>query len=115
MSQTLGVIETVYLVGGNGTPIQIKAKIDSGAEKSSIDESLVDSLEPVNYIDEITITNANGQDIRKVIQLDMIIKGKRVSTEATIADREHLENKVLIGRETLSKTNFLINPNLEGN
>lgn len=112
----------------------LESKIDSGATTSSLHCSKIkvnrqtrkvsfvpldDSYEqytgqmitmPIHS--EIKVQSSNGQEqSRPLIKTDMIIKGKRVETFISLADREELDYPVLIGKDILSGR-FLIQAGL---
>ena len=88
----------------------LHARIDTGAGKSSIDIKVAERLGVGPVIKEKAIRNAHGREIRKVIQLEVELAGKRISAMFTIADRKDMRYKVLIGRNVLKKGNFLVDP-----
>ncbi len=103
----------------------ISVKIDSGATCSSMGVSWLhvdkknkkvsflplDKTYPqyVNkkftlpLIEEVSVQNSSGkQELRPLIKLDIIIKGKTYETFFSLASRRELEFPILIGRDALS-------------
>jgi len=100
----LGLIELVKI---NNTAV--KAKIDTGADKSSICKSLIKKLKLTPTGKKRTIRSSIGVEKRDIYLADLEIKGKRFKSEFTVAKREHLNYSVLIGKDVLKK-GFLIDP-----
>lgn len=106
----IGLIEPVMIHGKKQNAI-FKSKIDTGATKSSIDESLVPVLGLGPILGEKIIKNANGTEKRSVISVTVEIAGHTVTEQFTIADRAHMRYPILIGKNILRKGKFLIDPN----
>ncbi|MFH1591912.1 MAG: RimK/LysX family protein [Candidatus Woesearchaeota archaeon] len=100
----LGLIEKVRING-----VELKAKIDTGADRSSICRSMVDelNLEPTGK--KVKVRSSHGETKREVYSANLEIKGKILKTEFTIIDRNNLNYGILIGKNTL-KHGFLIDP-----
>ena len=56
------------------------------------------------------VKSAHGNKLRPVVEAKITIAGKTVKDKFTIADRDHMKYKALIGQNILKK-GFLINPN----
>ncbi len=112
----------------------IECKIDSGATTSSLHCSKIKidrKLKRVSFTpldksydqyegkmitlplhSEIKVQSSNGQEEpRALIKTDVIIKGKRIETFISLADRAELDYPVLIGKDILSGR-FLIQAGL---
>jgi len=91
----------------------VSARIDSGALRSSIDETLAQEL---GLLEENNILwrrryayrSASGRESRSVIGVTFKIAGRKIKTSASVANRSKLATAVLIGRNDLS--GFLVNP-----
>ena len=104
--KTISLIEDVRLEDG-----QIyKAKIDTGADSSSIDQKLVKRLGEKELLPPKTIRSALGRSQRPMIMLEIELGGQRIKKGFTISDRSALKYKVLIGKDILKKGEFLIDP-----
>lgn len=113
---------------------QIKAKIDTGARTSAVHafrirpftdgglphvsfrlhpvqrrkEPEIECTAPVH--DQRQVRSSNGeQQLRYVIRTPIIIGESRILAEVTLADRDQLGFRMLLGREAL-RTHFLIDP-----
>lgn len=89
--------------------IEVRARIDTGASKSSIDETLAKELGLGPVLGEKTIRNAHGSATRKFVDVTLELAGRKFTEHFTIADRSNLRFPVLIGRNILRK-GFLIDP-----
>lgn len=104
--KTVGAYEEVEVHGLNGKNMSVKAKIDTGADGSSIDETLAHELgltdsDNVLYYDYFR--NALGRKRRKIVGVTFVMAGRRVKTQISIADRSRLRTKMLIGRRDLKQ------------
>lgn len=85
--------------------VEVRAKVDTGAFRSSIDEKLASDLGLL--VDENVIyyrhyRSALGKSKRRpVINLTFWLKGKRIKTVVSVANRDKLRTKFLIGRKDL--------------
>lgn len=106
----IGFLEWVHCKAKGGEDIVVKARIDSGATKSSIDQELVKTLRWGPVLGEKRIRNANGVTTRKIVDGHISIAGKDVLEHFTIANRSNMKYPILIGRNVLRR-GFLIDPN----
>jgi len=88
---------------------EVKARIDTGATKSSIDIELAKKLNLGPVIGNKTIKNAHGSVKRDLIEVEIKIAGKLLREKFTLADRSNLKYPLLIGRNILQH-DFLIDP-----
>lgn len=100
----LGLIEKVDLNG-----VSFSAKIDTGADRSSVCSSLVDKLHLKSTGKKAKINSASGTSIRPIVSGELIIKAKKFNAEFTVADRDQVKYDVLIGKDILKK-GFLVDP-----
>ncbi|MCE7898404.1 MAG: hypothetical protein DPW11_01045 [bacterium] len=104
--KTVGAFEEVEVHGLNGKNVVVKAKIDTGADGSSIDETLAEDLgltESDNVLYYDYFRNALGRKRRKIVGVTFRMAGRRVKTQISIADRSRLRTKMLIGRRDLKQ------------
>lgn len=106
----IGLIEPV-MIHGNKKTVEMRVRIDTGATKSSIDESLVQELGFGPILGEKIVKNANGTEKRGFIDVTVELAGKTVTEHFTIANRSHMKYPMLIGKNILRKGGFLIDPN----
>lgn len=103
--KTINVWEDIKLVSGMGHKVEIKAKIDTGAWKTSIDKDLTEKLgleKKSNILWTKEYKSSLGKEKRKVISLTFYLAGRRISTMANVANRENLRTPLIIGRRDLS-------------
>jgi len=105
----IGFVEPVICVSKTHKEY-VRARIDSGATKSSIDTSLAEKLGLGPVLGEKRIRNAHGSATRKLVEMTIHIAGKRITEKFTLADRASLRFPVLVGRNIL-RQGFLIDPN----
>lgn len=102
----IGLVETVVLEGNYSH----KAKIDTGADSSSIDEALVKKLGRDDYSSYKVVRSALGRSKRPTVMLELEMEGKKFYERFTVTDRQHLHYKVLIGKDVLKKEGLIIDP-----
>jgi len=105
----IGCREIVFLMLGNKKK-EFIARIDTGAKISSMDMRLAAELSNSKILQTKKIISANGTSLRAVIESKIILAGKELTSNFTLADRAHMKYKVLIGRNILRKGKFLIDP-----
>ena len=104
MAITLGLIEKVKINGK-----EVLAKIDTGADKNSLDITLANKLNIQKSIKTIKVRSSHGRSTRPVIEADLEIKGKKIKTQFNLTDRSHMQYPALIGKNVLKK-GFIIKP-----
>jgi len=107
--KVVGIYEHIDLLDAEGNKHRATAKIDTGAYFTSIDASLAEEL---GLVDNVTrykkARSALGEEKRALVEISFWLDGVLIKTEASLSDRSHLKNKVLIGRHDLR--DFLIEP-----
>jgi alpha-L-glutamate ligase-like protein len=107
----VGVFEEIKLKGADGSKLTIKAKIDTGAYRSSIDRSLAEQLgllQDNNVLWTRFVKSALGRQKRPVIHLTYWLKGRKIVTTAGVADRKRMNKPFIVGRRDLA--GFLVVP-----
>ena len=109
----LNPIEKIKIYSPSKKAVFVKARIDTGAVRSSIDKRLAEDLgllaeENILWRKHYVYRSAAGREPRSVIGLTVKIAGRKIKTSASVADRGRLSTQILIGRNDLS--GFLINP-----
>jgi hypothetical protein len=109
----IGLDEMITLIyeekDGSKHEFQVLARIDTGADSSSIDKVLFYTLPIRPIVTTKTIKSASGIAKRDVTVLKIKIKDKLLDAKFNIADRSKLKYKMLIGQNLL-KEGFLIDP-----
>lgn len=106
----LGVEEIIKIIDADGQEHALRAKIDTGAYRTTIDEALAQKYrlhEPV--IMRKNVRAALGQESRPVVEASLLVRGRLVKTQVFLADRSRMNYDVIIGRRDLS--GFLVDPN----
>lgn len=111
-------IEDIVVYTDNG-PITVRAKIDSGAESSSVALSFVKKYGLDIHVPETWskrcpngqsyIKSANGGQCRSMVVLYFRIKGNLHTSYANVSRRSHLSTPILIGSKDLAGV-YLIRP-----
>lgn len=103
----VSVFEPVYIYGENNKVHKLVAKIDTGAYRSSLDETLARDwglLNDKKVIDKKYYSNAQGVGIaRAIIRIKFSLGGLKIETDINVAPRNHLLFPMLIGRLDLEK------------
>lgn len=99
-------------VRGPGGEERVRAKIDTGADRTTVDKVLAEQLKLGPALSRITIrASAAGQRVeRPVVNATIIIAGKTYELKVGIADRSQMRYRVIIGRDILRSGDFLIDP-----
>lgn len=106
--KVLGVIEPVKVIGDEHQKT-VDAKLDTGAFRTSIDINLVKELGiPMSDDRKVFIRSASGQKFRPLISLTFELAGKKITTDASVVDRSHLNYQIIIGRKDMK--GFMIDP-----
>lgn len=102
--KTVGAVEEVEVLGLNGKREMVNAKIDTGADGSSIDRVLAEELgllESENILYYDYFRNALGRKKREIVGVTFIMAGRKMKTQISIADRSRLRTKMIVGRRDL--------------
>ena len=107
--KTINVWELVKVVTANKEKVEVVAKIDTGAWRTSIDKSLARKLgltRKENVLWTKKFKSGLGREVRYVINLKYYLAGRRIKTIASLSNRQHLRSPLIIGRRDL--TGFLV-------
>tara|TARA_B100000315_G_C14086756_1_gene367308 strand:- start:64 stop:399 length:336 start_codon:yes stop_codon:yes gene_type:complete len=104
----IGLVEKVILKGEN-IDREVNARIDTGAQLSSIDMKLATELKLGPITRTKKIRSANGSMVRPILEIEIKIDGQEIKEEFTLSNRENMSFPVLIGQNILKK-GFLIDP-----
>ena len=107
----IGVIEEVILRGPTGE-IQVRAKVDTGATRTSIDTDLAKKLGlgPVERRVHTRSAAAEHPEVRDVVKAILVIDGKAFETHVAVTDRQDMKYHMIVGMDVLRKSGFLISP-----
>lgn len=105
--RTLGVIEKITIIGSKKRKT-VRAKIDTGAFRTSIDVDLVHELGLDEHDKLVHVRSGSGKQKRKTAHVAFRMKGKQIKTVASYTERSHLRFPIIIGRRDLK--GFLVDP-----
>ena len=107
MKKIVGLVEEVKIIGKN--TIKIQAKFDTGARRTSIDYNIAKKAKLGPIVKTVkTISSLKKSGLKRaVVKVKLNISGKIISTYASISDRSHSKQKILIGRDILFN-NFIV-------
>lgn len=90
----------------------MKAKVDTGAERTTIDTDLAKAagFGPVLRRVKIRAAAAERPEERDVVRATVVVAGKAFEVEAAITDRKDMRYPVIVGMDILASAGFLINP-----
>ena len=103
----VGLVEEVTLSTGTASKT-VKARIDTGATKSSIDMKLAEQLKLGPVLEKRMVRSAHGSTVRPVVKARLRINGIELEEEFNLAGREHMTYPVLIGQNILKKGKFVV-------
>ena len=107
--RVIGVHEVVSVTSKkHSEPIEVKAKIDTGAFRTSIDGALATELGLEPHDQKVVVRSASGTGERETMKISFTLNGKKIDTIATIADRDHMTYPMIVGRQDLE--GFLVDP-----
>lgn len=107
-SSTLSVIEKITIYGSKKKKT-VRAKVDTGAYRTSLDSDLVEELGLDERNKFVRVRSGSGRQKRRTVHLKFKMKGKDIDTIATYTPRGHLRFPVIIGRKDMG--GFLVDPN----
>jgi len=83
--------------------VNVEARLDTGASRSSIDEGFVSLLRLDELVNEdaIKVRSANGTQRRDTVVLVIIEEDEEIELEVSITNREHMGYPVILGRDYL--------------
>lgn len=102
--KTISVVEEVEVVSFFGDRKKVMAKIDTGADGSSVDEDLAMSLgllKKSNLLYENYFQSALGRSKRKVVSGTFYLAGRKIESRFSVTNRRKMKYKILIGKRDL--------------
>jgi hypothetical protein len=61
---------------------------------------------------QVLTSSASGKNVRPTVHVTLELKGRKISTIASVIDRSHMRYPMIVGRRDLK--GFLVNPEIEG-
>jgi len=100
---TAGVARVfIYADNYHSWAIGLRAKIDTGADRCSIDDMLAQAL-GLELSGRVVVKNANGEVRRNVYLATIKFEGNKYEITLTGSDRNELECPLLLGRDLLKE------------
>jgi hypothetical protein len=86
--------------------VNVEARLDTGATRSSIDEGFVSLLRLDELVNEdaIKVRSANGSQKRDTVVLVIIEEDEEIELEVSITNRGHMGYPVILGRDYLGES-----------
>ena len=107
----LGIFEKAKVKDDKGEKVEVIAKVDTGAFRTSIDRELAKKLgllKKRHVLWRKTYKSALGRERRPVIEVEFWLQGRKVKSAVNVAKRSGLTSKLLVGRRDLTK--FVVDP-----
>ncbi len=114
--QTVTAVQEITLRGENKKKMQVMAKLDTGAWRTSISRDIAEDLgllKPGNILWEKRVQSSLGLERRPIILLTFVLAGRKITTDASVAQRASLKYPMIVGRKNLK--GFLIDPGIRYN
>jgi hypothetical protein len=100
------------LISGPVKEESVKAKVDTGADRTTVSRELARRLGLRPTGSKITVKVSAGHKIEKrpLVQTRVTLKGKTFRLSVGVADRSKMRYPLIIGRDILRSGAFLIDP-----
>ncbi|ELZ09635.1 glutaminyl transferase [Natrinema thermotolerans] len=99
----VGRLETVAVSGTDATETVV-AKADTGADRTTIDETLLERIGSTGAIDDVTVRSGGSAESRDIVAISVDVRsvdrGPRVVL-ADVDDRQPYTGEVLLGSDLL--------------
>ena len=107
----IGPIEYVKVIGHHGEA-RVKAKVDTGSSRTSVDVWLAANIGLGPTVDVAKVKSAFLDEVRTrpLVRGVVEIAGVRFALPVTVNDRSDMRYPVLIGMDILKSGRFLIDP-----
>jgi hypothetical protein len=113
--EVIGLVEMVTVKGSKGEK-EIKAKVDTGADRTCVDADLAADvgLGPINDTIKVKSSLSGQSQRRLVVEAEIIVRGESHKVSVSIGDRSNMKYDVIVGKDVLRTSRFLIDPTVEG-
>jgi len=100
------------VVTGPGGEESVRAKVDTGADRTTVDKALAARLMLVPTGSKVAVkASAEGKRVeRPLVDAAVTLAGIRFNLRVGVADRSQMRYAVIIGRDILRSGDFLIDP-----
>ena len=103
----IGRTANVIITDMSGHTMTVLAKVDTGADSSSIDETIAKQLN-LPIADSRTIKSALGSSLRNFGECYVEVLGRKIKTAVSITNRSGLKYKMLLGKIDLDNTWLIV-------
>ena len=107
----VGIIELVTVKGKNGMKT-VKAKLDTGTDRTRVENNLAAEVDLGPQIATLKVrsTSGNEPETHVLVEAEIIIQQEHFSLPVCLEDRSKMRYEVLVGRDLLESSLFLIAP-----
>jgi len=100
------------VVAGPGGEESVRAKVDTGADRTTVDKALAARLMLVPTGSNVAVkASAAGKRVeRPLVNAAVTLAGIKFNLRVGVADRSQMRYSVIIGRDILRSGDFLIDP-----
>ncbi len=106
--KVIGVNEPIEILDNNRNKHLSMAKIDTGAYRTTICQSIAEELGIMKVIGNKKVRGSLGAENRSIINLNFVLDKRMVTSEAFVANRQEMKYDIIIGRRDLKR--FLVDP-----
>lgn len=109
--KVIGIIQEVVVRGPAGE-IQVRAKVDTGAARTTLDTDLAKrlGLGPVLRHVRTRAAAAEHPEERDVVSAEVAIAGETFAVQVAVTDRKDMRYHMIVGMDVLRRSRFLISP-----
>ena len=99
-------------VAGPGGEESVRAKVDTGADRTTVDRELADKLKLDPTGSKVLVKSLGGSQVmeRPLVKASITLKGRTFRLRVGVADRSQMRYRIIIGRDILRSGYYLIDP-----
>jgi hypothetical protein len=99
-------------VNGPGGEESVRAKVDTGADRTTVDSELAAKLRLDSTGSKVMVKALGGSQLmeRPLVKATVTLKGKTFKLTVGVADRSQMRYRMIVGRDILRSGYFLIDP-----
>ena len=99
-------------VAGPGGEESVRAKVDTGADRTTVDRELADKLKLDPTGSKVLVKSLGGSQVmeRPLVKASITLKGRTFRLWVGVADRSQMRYRIIIGRDILRSGYYLIDP-----
>ena len=109
--QVVRLVARVSIAGPGGVE-SVKAKVDTGADRTTIDRELAAKLRLGLTGSKVLVKTLGGSQTleRPLVKAEITLKGRTFRLRVGVEDRSKMRYRMIIGRDILRSGYFLIDP-----